>query len=415
MTKVTLLEYKSCDFKVPALVHVKPPKLGFKVVADMDKKVMAAVDKDPMLQQKMVDAAQAEYKRFCASIRQKMITFDKLFTQMIDKGAPKAMVEKQAAGLKKTIEGEIAVGEKAAELAVQGAFDKLKATKKEWKKFKVKIITSIIGTVTGMVVSITLMATSPFTGGASAVLGITGLIKSTASLAKSIGAAAIDIKNAVKLMDKTAKVVEKTMGSHAAFNTNEATAAVLQEFIGISQPSFKTLEEQGSVVKAKHAQMTVKIHDAAKKLNEVLKLQSKVKKEFLTEASKKLKKHPTTKKKENLAKIQKQLDAALAENYKKVQGLIDYVIGMNKDSIKWGKEIKRLMAIVARLAKMDNKGLKILREALKLVGTGLAVLNGNEIATKASDLASGLGPAVGAYAYDKIASKAIDGTVFDAA
>ena len=44
-----------------------------------------------------------------------------------------------------------------------------------------------------------------------------------------------------------------------------------------------------------------------------------------------------------------------------------------------------------------------------------APIDGNSIATGTKDLALGVGGAVGGYAYDKIASKALDGTVFDAA
>ena len=176
---------------------------------------------------------------------------------------------------------EVVVGEKSAELAVLGAFEKLKSKKKDWKKFKIKVAVSITGTIAGLAVSIGMMASAPFSGGAGAVIGIAGLVKSSTALVKDIGAIAIDIKSAVKLMDTTSKFVLKTADSHAAFNTNEASAAVLQEFIGISQPSFKTLSDQGGVVKAKHARLVVRVHDVAKELNKIIKAQSKFKKEFM--------------------------------------------------------------------------------------------------------------------------------------
>ncbi len=415
MAKEKILDVKKCEFTTAGLKMVKAPKMSFVVVVDIDKAMEKAMKKDPLLMQDMADAAEKTYKNFCKSINQKLATFDKLFVTMADKGAPEAMMKKQVAGLKKTIENEVAVGEKAAELAVIGEFNKLKSKKKDWKKFKIKVTVSIVGTVTGMVTSIVLMATSPFTGGAGGVIAIAGLFKSTAQLTKDIGAIAISIDKAVKLMDKTSKIVLKTAESKGVFTANEASAAVLQEFIGISQPSFKTLSEQGDVVKAKHARLVVRVHDVAKDLNKVLKLQSKVRKEFLAEAAKKLKTHPTSKKKENLKKIEKQLDAVLGENYNTVQTLIEKVIRMNSDAKKWEPEIKRLMAIVKKLEKMDTKGLKVLREALKIVGVGLSVIDGNKISTTAGDLTKALVPAGAGYVYDKIASKALDGTVFDAA
>jgi hypothetical protein len=41
------------------------------------------------------------------------------------------------------------------------------------------------------------------------------------------------------------------------------------------------------------------------------------------------------------------------------------------------------------------------------------VLDGNGVATKAKDIGMGVGGAVGGYAFDKISSKAIDGSAFD--
>ncbi len=415
MAKMKLLEFKQCDFAVSGLKMVKAPKMSFVVTIDVDKKLQEAMDKDPLLMQDMADAGKKAYKSFCTSIKQKLVVFDKLFVGMADKGAPPAMMQKQVAGLKKTIAGEVAVGEKAAELAVIAAFNKLKAKKADWKKFKIKVTVSIVGTVVGLITSISLMATAPFSGGAGAVIGIAGLIKSTAALVKDIGAIAIKIDSAVKLMDKTSKIVLKTAENKGVFTANEATAAVLQEFIGISQPSFKTLSEQGDVVKAKQAQLVVRVHDVAKTLNKILKEQSKLKKDFLNDAVKKLKTHPTSKKKENLKKIERQLDAVLADNYTAVQGLIEKVIKMNGEAKGWEPEIKRLFAIVKKLEKMDSKGLKVLREALKVVGVGLSVIDGNAISKTATDLTKALVPAGASYVYDKIASKALDGTVFDAA
>ncbi len=415
MAKIKVLSFKECDFGAKGLKLVKAPKMAFEVTLDADKKLLQAMDKDPLLMQDMHAAGLKAYKSFCATVKQKLITFDKLFIAMVDKGAPPAMMEKQVAGLKKTVANEVAVGEKFAEIEVNGAIKKLQSSKADWKKFKIKIAVSITGTIAGLAVSIGMMASSPFSGGAGAVIGIAGLIKSTAALVKDIGAIAIDIDTAVKLMDRTSKFVLKTADSHAAFNTNEASAAILQEFIGISQPSFKTLSDQGDVVKAKHGRLIVRVHDVAKDLDKILKAQSKFKKEFMAEALKRIKAHPTTKKKENLKKIERQLDAELSANYTAVQGLIEKTIKLNQEAKGWEPEIKRLFAIVKKLEKMDNKGLKVMREALKIVGAGLSVIDGNAIVKTSADLTKALVPAGASYAYDKIASKALDGTVFDAA
>ncbi len=415
MATITIVNFKQCDFGAKGLKLVKAPEMAFVVSIEADKKLMKAMDSDPLLMQDMQAAGKKAYKSFCDTIKQKLATFDKLFIAMVDKGAPPAMMEKQVAGLKKTVANEVAVGQKFAEAEVIGAVKKLKSSKTDWTKFKIKIVVSITGTVAGLAVSIGMMASAPFSGGAGAVIGIAGLVKSTAALVKDIGAIAIDIETAVKLMDKTSKFVLKTADSHAAFTSNEASAAVLQEFIGLSQPSLKTLSAQGDVVKAKHGRLIVRVHDVAKDLSKILKEQSKFKKEFMGEALKRIKAHPTSKKKENLIKIERQLDKALSANYATVQDLIDKTIKLNQEAKGWEPEIKRLFAIVKKLEKMDSKGLKVLREALKIVGAGLSVIDGNAIVKTSADLTKALVPAGAGYAYDKIAAKALDGTVFDAA
>ena len=101
IAKVKLLSFKECDFGAKGLKLVKAPKMAFEVTIDADKKLLQAMDKDPLLMQDMQEAGLKAYKSFCASVKQKLLTFDKLFIAMVDKGAPPAMMEKQVAGLKR--------------------------------------------------------------------------------------------------------------------------------------------------------------------------------------------------------------------------------------------------------------------------------------------------------------------------
>ncbi len=415
MAKHDVLLVKTVDFGAGGLKQVKAPKMSFRVQIDADKKLIAALDKDPLLMADLNDAAKKVYDQFTKSMKTKLASFDKLFVDLIDAGEKKETIEKNVAGLRKSIADEVAVVEKGAELAVMAAYKKLQGKHKEWKKFKIKVAASITGTVAGLITSVTLMAVGGVTGGAGAVIGAAGLIKSAQTLTKDINKIGTDIDSAVKEMEKIITFVEKTAEKKRVFVANEASAAVLQEFLGMSQPSFKMLSNQGELVAAKQAELVVGVHDVAKTLNATLKAQDKFKKEFLSDVGKKLKKHPTTRKKENFAKVQRQLDDALAGNYTLVQKMLDKVIAMNADAKKWDKEVKRLQAIVGKLGKMDTKGLKVLREALKLLGAGLSVIDGNRIVTTSAELTTALVPAGVFYAYDKISSKALDGTVFDAA
>ncbi|WP_237217614.1 hypothetical protein [Ruegeria lacuscaerulensis] len=406
---------KKVPIKVTGLEMVKPPELSFKVVVELDKKMEKGVEKDPLLQQEFQASASEVLEQTKKTIEQKCKVFDKAFVQMVNKGASDKDMQKQLKGLNDAIKNDMKIAEKGAELAAQKAWTKLQAKKKEWKKFKIKVAVSIAGTVAGLAVSIAAMATSPFSGGAGAAFGILGLIKSGVSLAKDIGKLATDIDTAKKHLLVELKVVEKAAQNKGLYAANEISAAVLNEFVGVAQPSIKTVEDAADTLKAKYAQMVVKVHDLSKKLNKVLKEQDKLKAEFLKEVASKLKKHPVKDKKAQLTMISKALDTALAPNYKAVDEAISKVQIMYADTRTWAPKIKDLMKRVAQLKIKDPKGLKVFREGLKFAALATSPIDGNAIANTTKDLALGVGGAVGGYAYDKITSKALDGTVFDAA
>ena len=415
MVKHVVMDMKNVDVGASGLEMVKPPKMSFKVVVELDKKMEKGVEKDPLLQQEFHAGASEVFEQTRDTIEKKCKVFDKAFVEMANKGADKKAMEKQLKGLNDAIKNDIKVGEKAAELAAQKAWSNLQKKKKEWSKFKIKVGVSIAGTLAGLAVSIAAMATSPFSGGAGAAFGIIGLIKSGVTLAKDIGKLAINIDQSKTILVKNLAVVEKAASNKALNATNEVSAAVFQEFLGISQPSVKTVEDAADTLKAKYAQMVVKMHDLSKNLNKILKQQEKLKKEFLAEVGKKLKKHPVKDKKTQLVMISKALDTALAKNYAEVQNAIDKIQIMYADARGWANNIKDLMKRVKALTIKDPKALKVFREGLKFAALALSPIDGNSVATGAKDLALGVGGAVGGYAYDKITSKVLDGTVFDAA
>ncbi|WP_264214498.1 hypothetical protein [Leisingera thetidis] len=415
MVKHVVMDMKNVDIKASGLEMVVPPKLSFKVVVELDKKMEKGVEKDPLLQQEFHAGASEVFEQTRDTIEKKCKVFDKAFVEMVNKGADEKTMAKQLKGLNEAIKNDIKVGEKAAELAAQKAWANLQKKKKEWSKFKIKIGVSIAGTLAGLAVSIAAMATSPFSGGAGAAFAIIGFIKSGVSLAKDIGKLAVNIEQSKVILVKNLAVVEKAASNPKLNAANEVSAAVFQEFLGISQPSVKTVEDAADTLKAKYAQMIVKMHDLSKTLNKILKQQEKLKKEFLTEVGKKLKKHPIKDKKTQLVMVSKALDAALANNYDAVQSAIDKIQIMYGEARDWASKIKDLMKRVTALTIKDPKALKVFREGLKFAALALSPIDGNSIATGAKDLALGVGGAAGGYAYDKITSKALDGTVFDAA
>lgn len=415
MVKHVVMNLPKVEIKVSGLEMVVPPQLAYKVVVDLDSKMEKGAEKDPLLQQEFVAAAQEVLDQTVKTIEQKCKVFDKLFVDMVKKGASEKDMEKQLKGLNEAIKNDIKVAQAGGAQAVQKAWSNLQKKRKEWSKFKIKVGLSIAGTLAGLAVSIAAMASSPWSGGAGAAFAIIGFIKSGVKLADDIKKLAIGIDGAKTELEGHLKVVEATAKNKGLYGANEVTGAVIKEFLGISQPTIKSVNDCADTLKAKYAQMIVKMHDLSKTLNKVLKEQDKMKAEFLKQVADRLKKHPIKDKKGQLVMIQKALDTALSGNYAAVQAAIDKIQKMYGEARTWADTIKGLMKRVGDLTLKDPKGLKVFREALKFCMLATSPINGNAIATDAKDLALGVGGAAGGYVYDKITSKAVDGTVFDAA
>ena len=415
MAKYTVIDLKNVAIEGGSLKMVKAPSLGFKVEFDLPKEIEKEAAKDPLLQQEFKDAAQEIKDKTVEMIEKKLKVFDNLFVEMIKKGADAKAVQKQIDGLNAAVKNDMTVAQAMAVIAVNQAWADLVEKRKEWRKFKIKVAASIIATIVGLAVSIAAMASSPWTGGAGAAFAIIGFIKVGTKLAQDIARIAMDIDAAKKQVDINLAVVEKAVQSKGLNAVNEVSAAIFQEFLGISQPSVKTTGSAMDTLKAKYAQMIVNVHDLAKTLNKALESQDKLKKEFLVEAAKRLKAHPTPDKAGQLKKIETNFDKEMGKLGDKIMGFIGDVGALYEKIKKWAKTVADLGKRVKELEIKDPKALKVFREALKFCMLATSIFDGNAVATSIANIGTGIITAGGSYVYDKIVSKALDGTVFDAA
>lgn len=417
MAKEKIIEFKKVEISTSGLKIVKPPELSFKVEVELDKKMEKVAAKDTLLVQELQDAAKEVFDQTKKTVEKKVKLFDDLIQGMVDKGEKPDAIKKQLDGLNKAIEQDVAVGEKGAEAAVEAAFEKLKSKRKEWKKFKIKAACSIGKTVAGLAVSIGLMASAPFTGGASAALSIIGFVKSGITIAKEIGKLAAGIETAVKVLEKELAFVEATAKNKGLYASNEVAATLITEFVGVAQPSIKACQEQGDTVSAQHAKLVGKVHDAAEDLGAIMTKTVELRDGLRTEAEARLKKLPMTAAAKAAQKklIEKNIDDALKTAEKAVDDQIKRVQTMYAEVKGWEPKVKTLADRVEDLSIKDPKGLKVFREGVKLSAIALGAIDGNKIADSADKLAQGLVPAATTYVYDKVVSKTMDGTVFDAA
>lgn len=413
MAKYVVIDMKKQKFGVP-LKYLTEPTLDFKIEVELAKEIEKEASKDPLLQQEFKDAAKEIYDMAVRETAKKLKAFDAYFEGMMKKGDEKA-VKKQVETVNSVIKNDCAMYKLAAEQAVDKAWAELKAKRKEWTKFKIKVGCSIAATLAGLAVSIAAMATSPWTGGAGAAFAIIGFIKAGTTLAQDIGKLAMDIDKAKKLVEVNLEVVEKAAENPKLNVLNEVSAEVFKQFLGISQPSLKNAVAAYETLSAKYAKMIVNMHDLAKTLNKALEGQDKLKKEFLGQVGERLKKHPTPDKAGQLKKIQSQFDKEMSTLTDKVRDLIGKVGEAFENAKEWGKTVADLGKRLKTLVLKDPKGLKVFREALKFCMLATSIFDGNKVADTMSNIGTGIITAGGLYVYDKIVSKSLDGTVFDAA
>ncbi len=415
MAKYVVIDMKKAKIGAGNLKFLTEPSLDFKIEVDLPKEIEKEAAKDPLLQQEFKDIALKIFEMAKTETAKKLKTFDAYFEGMINKGADEKAVQKQVDTVNSVIKNDVAMYKLAAEQGIDQAWTDLQGKRKEWRKFKIKVGVSIFATLAGLAVSIAAMASSPWSGGAGAAFAIIGFIKAGTTLAQDIARIAMDIDAAKTQVEINLAVVEKAVQSKGLNALNEVSAAVFKEFLGISQPSVKTCGSAMDTLKAKYAQMIVNVHDLAKTLNKALEGQDKLKKEFLAQAAERLKKHPTTDKASQLKKIQTNFDKEMEKLGGKVMELIGKV-GTLYDKIKtWAKTVADLGKRVKELELKDPKGLKVFREALKFCMLATSIFDGNKVATDMTNIGTGIITAGSSYVYDKITSKALEGTIFDAA
>jgi len=403
----------SPDVTVSGLKALEAPKgWKFTVEVDFDAKVFKAVEKDSIMLKEMNEAAGKVYKQTCDSVKSKYSAFEKLFQGMIDKGAPKAVFEQNLSGFNKSLESDRKIGEIGAQQAVEAVWKKYAAKKAEYTKYKVKIFVTIFGAVAALAVSIGLMASAPFTGGASAAISIIGMFKSAVTIAKEIGSAAMEIEKAQKLLSgyMTAVEVVAKKGKVAA-KSNEYSAAIFKQFLGEAQPSIKGCQSQLSTIMQKLTGVEIKTHECSKKLNGILDAQEKLRADFMKEVTAKLGKHPSKDAPAQIKQIEARLMMLLKANYTQVTLLMEKTEALHKrfkaaevDTAKLEARVKPLLA----LRGLDNT---ILENLLYFADMPLGALNGNALATKSADLVQGLVPVASNMAYDKIAGAVLDKTL----
>jgi hypothetical protein len=243
-----------------------------------DKQIIAVVDKDPLLQQKMVDAGQKVIRQAAEKLAKDLQMYDTDAQTAVKKSGKAETAKLFADGFKKHLERKgHEAGDNAGKAAEQVWKDLCK-TKKDYSKYKwktgFKITLGIVaagGTIVGAV-------GSGLTGNVLGLVGsIAGTLKATSQTIQTIRGALKDASQIYVVMRKDLEVIlnqyeefDKTTTSKAKKTGQEVAAEFLDKFLTIQVKSLKKVESQLDLFRNKLKGIDVEAHKVSESLNKAL-------------------------------------------------------------------------------------------------------------------------------------------------
>jgi hypothetical protein len=394
-------------------VMTYPKGMKFAIEVELPKEV----ESDKLLAQELWLGVGAIYKDLFSRIGENL--------KNTDRGAVQLRNAKEVEKLKKLIDvvnrgiqGAIKIAEDAAVKSVQTNFDKLKAKRKDYTKYKIKIVVTITGATVGLATSIALLAATGFSGGASGVLGIIAMTKSVAVIATEVVSAAQSVEQSIATLKVQIAAINKIWGEakgkgrEVRAATNEVMAAVFKEFLGLPLASAKQCKSNADTALDKLGGLEVNTHDMAKRVTKLMLESSNMAKDFVEKANTKLKKHPDPQALQkygpkligNLQKAVKPGNDAIKALMLEIDKNLRRVDTCKAEMAKLSKEVDEIYKIRTS-SKLTENLYKALDNSLSIVNNVLAgALSGNALVQGAQSIAANVAPVAGLFAYDKVSA-----------
>lgn len=392
-------------------VMTAPKGMKFQVSVEFDDKMKKEISADALLKQDMWLEVDAVYKDLIRRIGENL--------KNTDRGAIQLRNAKEMDKLKKLVDvvnrgivEATKIAQDSAEKKILSHYESLKKKRKEYTKYKIKIVVTVTSAAAGLATSLALIGASGFSGGASGAIGIIAMIKACTTLATEVAAAAQTVQESIGSLKVQLRAVEAVWNkTKAGGHANEISAAVFKEFLGISQPSVKSCQSNLSTAKSKLNGMDVRTHDIAKEIQKAMAKAKQMQNDFLAEANKRLAKHPDPDAlKKYGPKVLANLNKYMQSTDERIRALLKSV-ERNLATIKLAEaDIKLLDARVEAISgARDSKAYKVLDNALMIGNVSLSVLNGNGLVDSAKAVCENVVPVVSCFAYERISAVVIEG------
>jgi hypothetical protein len=394
----------------PLEVMTCPKGMKFKVEVEFDDKMKKEIGADALLKQDMWLAVDGVYKDLIKRIGENL--------KNTDRGAIQLRNAREVDKLKKLVDvvnrgivGAKDIAQESAQKQILAHYEGLKKKRKEYTKYKIKIVVTITSATAGLATSLALIGASGFSGGASGAIGIVAMIKACTTLATEIAAAAQTVDQSISTLRVQLTAVEKVWKTtKAGGHANEISAAVFKEFLGVSQPSVKSCKSNLDTAKNKLGGMDVKTHDIAKEIQKAMAKAKTMQNEFLAEANTRLAKHPDPEAMKKYGpKVLNNLNAYMKTTDEKIRSLLKSV-EQNLATIKKADasliDLEKHLNSISQVR--DSAGYRILDNALALGNVSLSMLSGNGLVSSAQAVCENVVPVVSCFAFERISAAVID-------
>lgn len=322
------------------------------VYLEVDSKSFESVNKDPLLQAKITEAASEQYQRFMSVMAGTLKKHDAAYVKSTSKKERAKILE----SINRKFESNAIVFKRNAIKAAEGAWAEVKKTKKEYKTYMIKagVGLAIEGvTLFGGAVS-TVGAAA--TGGFGLIAALYGTIKTLVTIVMKLYKLQIDANKMQKRIVKGLAKVQKNYnsGKKNLAGAKDTKQATLNSLLGGDFfPSLTSIKADNEQYKSKVQGVDVTAHGVAKKLNQVLNELDRITKTPEVIASKNLKRM--------LANLQRAMG-----------NLIDKIIDLQGQVVKGKAFQMQTSRAIAEIESKEPKKWKYIQKGLPVIGIVLA-------------------------------------------
>ncbi|KAE9627368.1 MULTISPECIES: hypothetical protein [Parasedimentitalea] len=275
--KLTIIK---ADVKNEVAKIVKPKfvelgKMTFVASCEVDSSVAKELDTDARFVAKLYDDATKEYKKLLGEVSLRVQAADNL-------GSVMPLTDKECKEFDADINKIFAKYQKSIEGVANAHFSKWKQANKDRKKYRLKVVSTIVIGSACAIGSTASLAAGAVTGGVSIAASIYGIAQSVVSVARAIQKVTSDLEKVHQNLEKAIKelVSAYTKQSKAKVKAKEIGKEFLADFLMIETSGFNRVDKHLETYKAKLKNLDLEAAKLGKELNKILDQQSKLDKEI---------------------------------------------------------------------------------------------------------------------------------------